>query len=49
MDEDESTKRRSDEEDDSDDGMLDAIAEDMLGAIAKKDKGLMKESLDALV
>ena len=50
MDEDENTKRRNpdDEEEDEDDGMLDAIAEDMLSAMAKKDKGLLKESLDAL-
>ena len=50
MDEDENTKRRSsdDEHEEDDNEMLDAIAEDMLGAIARKDKGLMKESLDAL-
>lgn len=49
-DEDEGTiGRKSDYgEDDTEDGMLDAIAEDMLNAVSKKDKGLMKESLDAL-
>lgn len=41
--------RKPDYEDDGDgDPMLDAIADDMLSAMAKKDKGLMKESLGAL-
>ncbi len=41
-DEDESTKRSAEY------GMLDAVAEDLLEAIHQKDKGLLRDSLQAL-
>lgn len=49
MGEDEPTQRRGpDDEDDLEYGIVDAIAEDMLEAFNKKDKGLLKQALDAL-
>lgn len=50
MGEEEPTQRRNpdEEEDEPEYGMLDAIAEDMLEAMGKKDKGLMRQALEAL-
>lgn len=47
MGEDEPTQKRMGE-DEEEYGMLDAIAEDMLDAMSKKDKDLMKSALEAL-
>ncbi len=43
----ESIERKSDEDAEYD--MLDAIAEDLMAAMQKKDKGLLKEALQALI
>lgn len=49
MGEDEPTRSRNpDNPDDDDYGMIDAIAEDMLEAVSKKDKSLMKDAIEAL-
>lgn len=41
--------RKPDEDSDMEFGMLDAIVEDMLEAVAKKDKELLKGCLEALI
>lgn len=41
--------RKPDEEEASEFGMLDAIVEDMIEAIHKRDKRLLKSALEALV
>lgn len=44
---DESIKREPDNEEDY--GMVDAIADDMIEALQKKDKSLLKDALNALI
>jgi len=46
---DEVKKRMPDNEDQEDYGMLDAIAEDIMDAVQKKDKKVLKGALEALI